>query len=109
MEPRLPAHIEVAALIRLAQASGGFATVLNKGEPEAGTLLVVLTRGGREGRAYERMPNLDGTRAWHCSRRQESDNVREFDEYISRRSKSDPDLWVIELDIPDGERLIGLK
>lgn len=40
---RLPAHLEVAGLIRAVQAAGGFATVLNKGEREAGTILIVLT------------------------------------------------------------------
>ena len=41
METRLPAHVEVAGLIRAVEAAGGFATVIAKGERDAGTLLVV--------------------------------------------------------------------
>jgi hypothetical protein len=82
--------------------------VLNKGEPEAGTLLVVITQGGREGRAFERMPAMDGTRTWHCARRQEPGDSGDFDAWVQRRSERDPDLWVIELDVADGERLIGV-
>lgn len=83
--------------------------VLSKGEPDAGTILVVLTRGGREGRAYERMPSLDGTRVWHCSKRQDLADSRDFDDYVSRRGERDPDLWVVELDVAQGERLIGAE
>ena len=41
MQTRLPAHLEVAGLIRAVEAAGGFATVIAKGERDAGTLLVV--------------------------------------------------------------------
>lgn len=108
MEARLPAHVEVAGLIRRTQAEGGFATVLRRGEDDAGTLLVVLTEGGRNGRAYERMPMPDGSRAWHCSRAQDADNPMEFEEYLDRRQRQDSDLWLVELDLPRGERLLGL-
>lgn len=108
MEPRLPAQLEVSALIRQVQAAGGFSMVLSKGEPDAGTILVVLTQGGRGGRAYERMPSMDGARTWHCAKRQEAGAEREFDEYVARRGQRDPDLWVVELDVADGERLIGV-
>lgn len=107
-EPRLPAHIEVAGLIRRTQAEGGFATVLRRGEDDAGTLLVVLTLGGRNGRAFERMPLPDGTRGWHCSRVQDAENPMEFEEWLDRRKRQDSDLWLVELDLAGGERLLGL-
>lgn len=108
MEARLPAHIEIAGLIRLVQAEGGFATVVKKGEREAGTILIILTKNGDNSRAYERMPQLDGTRQWHCSKVQSTVNKQEFEDYLSRRSKQDDDLWIVELDIANGERFIGL-
>ena len=108
MEERLPAHIEAGALMRRVQAEGGFATVLKKGESEAGTILLVLTENGGNGRIYERMPQLDGTRAWHCSKREDTQNPQEFVNYLERRGAQDHDLWIIELDIAHGERFIGL-
>jgi hypothetical protein len=107
LEPRLPAHLEVAALIRRVNAEGGFAVVLGKGEPEAGTILVVTTQNGRNSRVFERMPQRDGSRQWHCSKQQDSQNLQEFSEYLERRQYQDPDLWVIELDIANAERFIG--
>lgn len=108
MEPRLPAHLEIASLIRQVQADGGFATVLKKGEHDAGTILLVLTENGGNSRAYERMPQLDGSRAWTRSMIQDINNKDEFSSYLERRGIQDPDLWILELDIAHGERFIGL-
>lgn len=108
MEGRLPAHLEVSGLIRSVQAAGGFAAVLGKGEREAGTILVVTTQNGRNSRVFERMPQLDGTRQWSCSKQQDSENPQEFSEYLERRKQQDPDVWIVELDIPHAERFIGL-
>ncbi|WP_395329685.1 DUF1491 family protein [Novosphingobium sp. BL-8H] len=108
MDARLPAHLEVSALIRAAEAAGGFGMVIQKGERDAGTILVVLLENGRDGRAYERMPQMDGTRAWTCSKREEMADSRAFSEYVQRRAGQDPDLWVIELDTARPERLIGI-
>lgn len=108
MEPRLAAGVEVAALLRRCQAEGGFAAVLKKGEPEAGTILVVIAENGRNARVYERMPQLDGSRKWHCAKRQIAENPEDFLDYLGRRGRQDSDLWIIELDIVNGERFIGL-
>lgn len=107
MESRLPAHVEVGGLIRRVQAEGGFAAVLKKGERDAGTIMVVLTENGANTRVYERMPQLDGTRPWRCSKTQDVDNKEGILEFIERRGAQDPDLWIIELDIVQGERFIG--
>jgi len=108
MDARLPAHIEVSSLIRAAQAQGGFGMVLNKGDRDAGTILLVFVENGAKARAWERMPSPDGTRAWHCSKRQDPEEPREFDAWVQRRAEGDSDLWVVELDGAGGERLIGI-
>ncbi len=107
-EARLPAHVEVSALLRAVQAQGGFATVLKKGESQAGTILLVLVHNGANLRVYERMPQLDGNRIWHCAKQQPNDNAEEIVNYLTRRQGQDSDLWIIELDSANGERFIGL-
>jgi len=107
-EPRLPAHLEVTGLIRAVEAAGGFATVVAKGERDAGTLLVVCCAQGRPAAAYERMPQTDGTRAWTLSRTQDIENQQEFWNYCDRRKRQDRDLWIVELDVPEAERFIDL-
>ena len=82
--------------------------MLQKGEPHAGTILVVLTERGQDARGYERMPRADGSRDWELARREDPDNKTEFQEWLDRRGKQDPDLWIVELDIANGERFIGI-
>lgn len=107
-ESRLPAHVEVSALLRLVNQAGGFACVIRKGERDAGTLLVVCAENGANRRVFERMPEPDGTRKWHVARTEDAENKAEFDAYLERRGSQDPELWIVELDIANGERFIGL-
>lgn len=109
MDARLPAHMEVSGLIRRVESEGGFGMVLSKGERDAGTLMVVLVERGRDSRAYERMPQLDGTRKWTLSRKQDPENPWEFSDFLERRGQQDPDLWIVELDIADGVRFIDAQ
>ena len=108
MTVRLPAHLEIAGLIRETNAAGGFATVVAKGERDAGTILIICCENGTNARLYERMPQLDGGRKWTLSLAQAPESPSEFSEYCARRSRQDADLWILELDIGNGERFIGL-
>ncbi len=107
MDARLPAHLEIAGLIRAVESAGGFATVIARGERDSGTLLVVCCERGAEAAAYERMPQPDGSRSWTLIRKQDTDNPRDFWEYCERRQNQDSDLWIVELDVPNGERFIA--
>jgi hypothetical protein len=104
---RLPAHLEVAAIRRLAESHGGFATVLGKGERDSGTIALVILCRGEPAALYERMPQLDGNRIFSRTREQDPENPRDFFEAIEKRRERDPDLWLIEADIPDSERFIA--
>lgn len=106
-DSRLPAHLEVSALIRLVEAKGGFATVLAKGERDAGTIALVTIENGSPAQFYERMPQLDGSRAWIVSRTEDIDNKSEFSEYLAKRQRQDSDLWIVEVDIAHPARFIA--
>ncbi|RXZ64690.1 DUF1491 family protein [Pelagerythrobacter rhizovicinus] len=107
MDNRLPAHLEVAAILRLAESLGGFGTVVEKGERDSGTILLVTMFRGQAARLYERMPQLDGTRAFVLVREQSTDNPAEFSEYLARRKRQDSDIWILEADIADPERFVA--
>jgi len=81
--------------------------VLARGERDAGTLLLVLTDRGALSTVYERMPQTDGTRKWSLSRAQDDPDPQAFGAYLERRRAQDPDLWIVELDIPSPERFIA--
>lgn len=107
MNDRLPAHLEASAILRLAESQGGYATVLAKGERDAGTILLVMLCRGEAAVLYERMPQLDGSRLFIATKREESDKQQEFSEYLARRRGQDQDMWLIEVDIADPERFVA--
>lgn len=107
MDARLPAHLEVAGLIRAVEAAGGFATVVSRGERDAGTIALLTIERDRAARFWERMPQLDGSRPFVCTREENTEKQQEFSEYVTRRGAQDPDLWIIELDVPQGERFVA--
>jgi len=107
MDGRLPAHLEVAAILRLAESMGGFGTVIEKGERDSGAVLLVTMFRGHAARLYERMPQLDGTRLFVLSREQDAENPREFSEYLARRKRQDNDIWILEADVADAERFVA--
>lgn len=104
MTARLPAKILVSALVRRVNQSGGFATILAHGEEMGGMILVQATEKGRFCGFFERMTTLDGKESLErCGPSVDSDSYA-LSDYIDRRRRSDPDLWIIELDIADAER-----
>ncbi|WP_353229350.1 DUF1491 family protein [Novosphingobium sp.] len=104
--PRLPASLEAGALMRQAQAAGGFAMVLHKGDADGGTILVVAVDRDGLGTLYERLPDPAGPRRWVAVRQQLADARGEFDAYLDRRAKLDRDVWIVELTVADVERSI---
>ncbi|MXP10833.1 DUF1491 family protein [Pseudoblastomonas halimionae] len=99
---RIPAHLEVAGLRRRVESAGGFATILNRGERDAGTILVVCVENGATIGLHERMPQMDGTRKWEEILQKQDDAAA----YLERRGAQDPDLWIVELDIANGKRFV---
>lgn len=107
MTARLPAHLEVGAILRLAESQGGYATVLERGERDAGTILIVTLCRGKDAVLYERMPGLDGSRSFVATKSEDTENKQEFSDYCERRHRQDPDSWLIEVNIADPERFIA--
>jgi len=104
MEPRLATSVLVSALVRRAEAEGGFAAVLAKGDPTAGSVLVVLTEKAAKTAIYERALQGDGCYVWGPVTGEVAENMSEVPGFVARRRRFDPDLWVLELDIPSIER-----
>lgn len=107
-EPRLATHMQVSALVRQLAGDGDFATVIRKGDPVAGALLLLTREKGRNPALFERFPHADGSLKWQKIATQAIDNEQLIDEYLAKRVLIDPDLWIVELDVAFAERLTGL-
>ncbi len=100
---RLTTSMLVGALTRKAQVAGGFAAVLAKGDATAGAVLVILAERGRKWGVMERLLQPDGGYLWQDIGQSAQDEAQ-LGALVERRRKYDPDLWVLELDIPAAER-----
>lgn len=107
MDGRLPAHLEVAGIIRAIESQGGFASVIAKGERDAGTILILTIYRGENAVLFERLPQLDGSRPYIAAKQQNPEKPEEIFEYLEKRRKQDPDIWILEADIADGAQFVA--
>ena len=106
-DERLPSHVEVAGILRRAAANGDFATVMRKGDPDRGSLLLIVTSRGRYSACLERALSPDGSYRWAQVGPGESAGSEELAEFLRKRARFDEDSWAIELDIAEPERFIA--
>lgn len=107
MSTRLASSVIATALMRRVQNEGGNAAVLRKGDATSGTILIVTREKGDLTGVWERLLNPSGAYFWVNTAAQPIENTVKLEEHMQRRIGSDPDLWVIELDIPDAPRFIA--
>ncbi|WP_375271502.1 DUF1491 family protein [Sphingomonas sp.] len=104
MSTRLPTHLAVGALVRRVNDAGGFAVIRARGEAQTGAILVLIEEHGSV-RALERFRDLDDRDSLVPAGPSADGTV--MDEYWKKRRVSDPDLWVVELMIPQAERFVA--
>ena len=106
-EDRLPALVEVSSLVRRVSAAGDFATIVKRGDPERGSVTLVVASRGRHVAVLERILGPDGSYSWRRAGPAESAGSAEVDEFLRKRARFDADSWAVELDIADPERFIA--
>jgi len=106
-DERLPAAVEATSLMRRVQAQGDFAAILKRGDPDRGSILLMVTSRGRHVATLERTLVLDGGYRWQAVGPKESASSVEIAEFLQKRARFDADSWAIELDIADPERFIA--
>lgn len=102
-EGRIPAAVRAAALIRIAEEQGGFGMVLAKGDATGGAILLIVQQRGAESRLYERVLRGNDAYSWNETAAGEV----AIAERIAKQRRFDPDLWALELDVPDSQRFIA--
>ena len=104
---RLKSRFLVDLLLRRTESAGGFATVLAKGDENSGIILVQCSDRGQPGPLLERRFGADGHYIWEAVGPSDPNDGESRANYQDRRRKSDPDLWLVELDIADAPRLVA--
>ncbi|HWV61582.1 MAG TPA: DUF1491 family protein [Sphingopyxis sp.] len=104
---RLKSRFLVDLLIRRAEAAGGFAAVLAKGDDTSGIILVQCSDRGEPGPLLERRFGPDGHYIWEDVGPTDAKDGESRANYQDRRRRADPDLWLIELDIAEAPQLVA--
>lgn len=101
----LSTNVWVSALIRRAELGGAFASVVRKGDPRAGAVLVKLYNPvTREALVYAQALNGAGETVW--MQPAALDTETDLDAFIRRQGGYDPDLWVIEIEDREGRHFL---
>lgn len=105
MSPRPASGLLVSALIRRVEAAGGNGAVLAKGDATSGAILLAIAERGRTVRLLERALSFEGAYHWVATGPTDFEEPGILSDYVARRRRSDPDLWVVELDAAEAERI----
>ena len=120
-EARLKTEIRVSAHLRRAQAAGAFATIVRRGDPDAGAVAVKVFMGAGAARLYIQSRDLDGAPIWRepfgevpqtgapsdapPDAPSDTSEAR-IDQWVAKEAAIDPDLWVVEIEDREGRAFL---
>jgi len=104
MARRFTSKLIVSALLKRLATAGGTGAVLAHGDDGAGGIVAICAEKGRISSLIELAYDSDERMFWRPCTSQAIENNDKFQIYLAQRRKSDPDLWLVELDIPAAER-----
>ena len=99
----LKTSIWAPALIRRAEIGGAFASVIHRGDPDAGAALIKVRTLDDKAVLYRSMRDMSGERLWLPKGPLDEDDI---DQDIRKRLSNDPDIWVIEIDDRHGRHFL---
>ena len=101
-DERLKAEFWIMAHVRRCNARGVPATVIRRGDSRGGTLVLIINQFDRGCRVLSPALGMDGALGWLAAFSCERVPEAEADYYNARATGRDPDLWVVEIESPDG-------
>ena len=107
MNARLPAALEAGAIRRSVEATGGFAAICKRGDPDSGSLILIVEQRGEYRAVVERLLQPGGDYRWEAGGPAASASPKEVSDFVEKRTRFDRDLWLIDLDVPDAQRFIA--
>ena len=99
----LTTGIWVSAQVRICDRDFIPATVVRRGDPDAGTVLLKLNRFEDGVTVYTQASTMNDEPTWSRGTGPKPVSEAEADAYIERQVKYDPDVWVLEIEDRRGE------
>ncbi len=107
MSARLKAGVWVAAYMRTVRLQDGFAYLAQRGSEEAGSVLIRFEKPGEGWIVLSPGYGMDGERTWMRATGPQPVSAADADAYIQRRLKTDPDLWVVDIEDRQGRHFLA--
>lgn len=101
--PRLTASFWVQAYLRRLSLANIPAFVVQKGDETAGAVLIKANPLDGLATLFHRVSDLDGNRQWEVL---STGPQTDIDKTIARQCRTDPDIWVIEVENRAGRTLL---
>lgn len=107
-EARLKTDIRVSAQVRRAQIAGAFATIVRRGDPDAGAVAVKLYQGPGRAKLFIQSRDLDGEPVWREPFEEDAspDIEAKIDRWLEKETRIDPDLWIVEIEDREGRTFL---
>ncbi len=101
-DSRLPTGLWVSAQLRRCSVEAVPAVVLQRGDPDRGSLLLKLNLLNGTSRVLTQALGPDGRLAWLPAFQGAAAEEADAEAYVARAMQRDPDLWAIEIEHRDG-------
>ncbi len=82
--------------------------MIRKGNETSGEIFIYALIRGEKPRFFGKMPMFDKPSQWEEKRIEGIEKKEEFNLYLQKIINRDPDLWLIELNVSDEQRLVRL-
>ena len=93
----------VSAQVRICDRAFIPATVVRRGDPDAGTVLLKLNRFEHGVTVYTQASSMGDVPAWSRGTGPSPVAEADADAYIARQVARDPDVWVLEIEDRKGQ------
>ncbi|MDD9877122.1 MAG: DUF1491 family protein [Magnetovibrio sp.] len=101
-EPSLRVEIWIKAQLRLCDQRMTPAYIRRRGDADAGAVLIKLDRLDGTSQVLTQVTTGDGARAWSRGTGEAPVPNAEAEAYMERQLKYDPDIWILEIEDPNG-------
>jgi len=108
-EPSLKAEIWIKAQIRICDINLISAMVTHRGDSDAGAILLKLNRLDAGVEVLCQTRDTEGNHAWMRGTGEGLVSEAEAETYIAKQMLYDPDIWVLEIEDPKLQYVIGRK